>query len=309
MIGRPDGRPTVLVVGGCTGLVGRAVLAEFSRDHRLRSLHRSATAREAGPSLEPVAADAATISDWTPYLTGVDTVVNLAWYRQARRPRFVHLADGLIRLVRDAERVGVRRFVHVSVPDAPASLEHDLPYLTEKRRVDRAVAESALAWSIVRPTMLFGPRDKLLTVMLRTIRRYRRFPMFGSGDYHLSPLAVADLAAIVRLEAAEGGRRIVAAGGPTRWRYRELTDELFRALGHRPRYVHLSDRGSVRLARALELLGSSRIYAYEVTWLLSDLLGLPPYPRLGRPLEDVRPFLVREAGLTGRPASSPAPRG
>ncbi|HTT16386.1 MAG TPA: NAD(P)H-binding protein [Thermoplasmata archaeon] len=294
-------QPLVAVVGGLTGLVGRALRAELAPDHRLRSIHRGAVPAERGTGVEVVEADAATVDDWRPLLRDVDTVVNVAWYRQARRAAFVRLADGLVRLVRAAEDEGVRRFVHLSVPAAPERLERDLPYLAEKRRVDRAVEASSLRYAIVRPTMLFGPRDRLLTVMLRTVRRYGRFPMFGDGEYHLSPLAVADLAAIVRREGEAGPRATVLAGGPRRWRYRDLTDLLFRSLGKTPRYLSLSPGGSVRLASLLETLGSSLLYRYEVEWLLSDRLGLDPYRGLDRPLAAVEPFLAAEAAAPSRP--------
>ena len=309
-------RPLLLVVGGCTGLVGRAVLGEFSSDHRLRSVHRHPTSAETAAGVDARAADAGSVSDWGPYLEDVDTVLNLAWYRQARRRRFESLRSGLLRLVRDAEAAGVRRFVHVSVPDAPTKLERDLPYLAEKRRVDRAIEASGLDYAIVRPTMLFGPRDVLITVMLRTIRRYRWFPMFGDGEYHVSPVSVVDLASALRREAQLGGRRNVTVGGPRRWRYRDLTDALFRAEGCAPRYFRLDPRNSVRLAAFLEAIGSSLLYAYEVEWLLSDMLGLPPYVGLDRPLAEVTPFVEQEVrrsrgepprGSDRAPTAAPSP--
>ena len=82
----PGARPLLLVVGGCGGLVGRAVLEEFSRDHDIRSVHRHPVAREAEHGVEWVRGDAATVGDWTPLLAGVDTVLNLAWYRQSSAP-------------------------------------------------------------------------------------------------------------------------------------------------------------------------------------------------------------------------------
>lgn len=295
----PPGGPVLLVVGGCSGLVGRSVLAEFARDHRIRSVHRRPSPGEVGAGLDVRPLDVGKVEDWRPYLAGVDTVLNLAWYRQARSGRFRRLADGLVRLVRDAEAAGVRRFVHVSVPDAPPRLETGLPYLAEKRRVDRAVEGSRLDYAIVRPTMLFGPGDVLLTVMLRTIRRYRRFPMFGDGEYHISPVSVVDLASILRREANLGGRRNVTVGGPRRWRYRDLTDELFRRAGLRARYFHLRPSSSIRLAGLLETLGSSLLYAYEVEWLLSDMLGLAPYLGLDRPLARIEPFLEQLVARSG----------
>jgi uncharacterized protein YbjT (DUF2867 family) len=287
-------RPRLLLVGGGGGLVGRHVLAEFSRDHRIRSLHRHRTPEE-GPEVEWIEGDAATVTDWRPVLRDVDLVVNVAWFRQPRLKVFRPLADGLIRLIRAAEELETLRFLHVSVPDAPASLETELPYLVEKRRVDRALEASRLSYAIVRPTMLFGPRDKLLTVMLRTMHRYHRFPIFGDGEYHLSPISVRDFAKILRREGELDVRHNVTAGGPVRWRYRTLTDEMFERLGRTPRYIHFSPRGSVRLARFLEVVGSSLLYAYEAEWLLSDRLGLPPYEGLEEPLTPVEPFLDSEA--------------
>jgi NADH dehydrogenase len=227
-------------------------------------------------------------------LKNVDLVINVAWFRQPRLRVFEPLAEGLLRLIRTAEGLEIPRFLHVSVPDAPQSLETGLPYLAQKRRVDRALEQSQLSYAIVRPTMLFGPRDKLLTVMLRTMHRYHRFPMFGDGEYHLSPLSARDLARVLHREADLEDRHNVTAGGPVRWRYRTLTDEMFGRLGLTPRYVQFSPRGSIRLARLVEAVGSSLLYAYEVEWLLSDLLGLPPYEGLPEPLEPVEPFLDSE---------------
>ena len=198
-------------------------------------------------------------------------------------------------MVEAADRARVPRFVHVSVPDAPETLEKHLPYLANKRRVDRAIERSGLSYAIVRPTMLFAPRDVLITVMMRTMHRYHRFPMFGDGEYHISPLAAEDFARVVRREAARSDRCNVTVGGPRRWRYRDLTDALFAALGLPPRYVHFSPRGAVRLARLLEVFGSSLLYVYEVEWLLSDMLGLPPYEGLPEPLHAVEPFTAQEA--------------
>ena len=296
-------RPRMLLVGGAAGLVGRHVLAEFGRDWQVVSFHRHPSASESAAGVEYVSGDAAAIRDWTPLLRGIDMVVNVAWYRAGRMRRFRPLTEGLLRLIAAADRADIPRFVHLSVPDSPQSLEKDLPYMSEKRRVDRAIEQSRLSYAIVRPTMLFAPHDKLVTVMMRTIHRYHRFPIFGDGEYHISPIATPDLARILRREAGRTDRRTVTAGGPKRWRYRDLTDAMFAALGLPPKYFHLSRRGALRLARLLESLGSTLIYAYEVEWLLSDMLGLPPYEGLDPPLAPIEPFLANEAArlLGARP--------
>ncbi|MGI0053472.1 MAG: hypothetical protein ACRECR_04335, partial [Thermoplasmata archaeon] len=168
-----------------------------------------------------------------------------------------------------------------------------LPYLLYKRQFDRALESSGLCYRIVRPTMLFGCHDVLLGEMMRLMHRYPFFPMFGDGDYHVSPVAVADLAHFLHQEA--GGDRIGTTdiGGPVRYRYRDLTDSMFEALGRRPRYWRMSRSSALRLTRAMVLLGSTLLYPYEVEWLTSDLLGVPAFGGLDRPLTRVEPY-VRE---------------
>jgi len=277
----------LLLLGGGGGLVGRAIVREFSPDWKIRSLHRHPVEAERAAGVEWVPTDLGGRVDWPERLEGVDLVINLAWYRYGSARRFRPLAEGLRRCLRACEARPQLRFLHISVPDAPPALETGLPYLAYKREVDRELRESSLDYTIVRPSMLFGPRDRLLTVMLRLMRRYGRFPLFGEGDYHLSPLAAADLAAILRREAAVPGSRNLIFGGPTRWRYRDLLDRMFAALGRPARYIRLSPRMSVAVARILQDMGSQLIYAYEVEWLLSDRLGPPPYSRT-RPAPPVR---------------------
>lgn len=308
----PAGAPRVLLVGGGGGLAGRAVLAELLPRFAVRSVHRHAVAAESASGVEWHAGAVESIEHWEPLCEGVDAVVNLAWYRWESPRRFAALARGLERLIAASRTAGVRRFVQVSVPAAPEELERSLPYLYEKRAVDRALEGSGLSYRILRPTMLFGRGDRLLGVMLRMMWRYRAFPMFGAGEYRVSPLAAADLARAVHRELGGATRGTVDLGGPERLPYRELTDRMFAALGRRPRYVHLSPAGAVRLTRVLRAFGSTLLYPYEVTWLLSDRLGLAPDPGATAPLEPVDAYLRAEArrlgvARAGLPVAGPTP--
>ncbi|MCI4344712.1 MAG: NAD(P)H-binding protein, partial [Thermoplasmata archaeon] len=168
------------------------------REFEVRSIHRHPVASEAVPGVEWVEGDVARIRDWTPVLRDVQVVVNLAWYRWARPRRFEELYGGLRGLLTAAIDAKVHRFLQLSVPAAPLRMERELPYLRWKRRFDRELTDSGLSYAIVRPTLLFGPGDVLLSVMLRMVRRYPFFPMFGDGSFRVNPLAVADLARQIR---------------------------------------------------------------------------------------------------------------
>ncbi|MCI4358275.1 MAG: NAD(P)H-binding protein [Thermoplasmata archaeon] len=303
MSSRP--RPRLLLVGGGGGFVGRALVRELAVDHSIRSLHRHASTEERSAGVEWVETDLGGKVDWDQRLRDVDAVVNVAWYRSGSEARFRVLYEGLERMLAASVRAGVARLIQVSVPEAPDSLETTLPYLVYKRRFDHSVERSGLSYAVLRPSALFGVGDKLLGVMMRSIHRYPFFPMFGDGACTLSPIAVTDLARVVReaLDSSESGRYDL--GGPIVYRYSELTDAMFAALGKRPRYWRLSARGSLRLASLLEAVGSSLLYRYEVEWLLSGRLGLPPAALRGRGLERLEPYL-RAVAMELRGDRSPA---
>jgi uncharacterized protein YbjT (DUF2867 family) len=286
----PSSLPRLLLIGGGGGLVGRAVLPLLLPFYRVRSIHRHPASGE-GAEVEWVPADVRSVGDWTNLVADVQVVLNLAWYRWESERAFRELHDGLRRLLDASVRAGVGRFVQVSVPPAPASMETGLPYLVYKRRFDTALATSGLSYRIVRPTMLFGRGDVLIGVMLRLMRRYPFFPMFGDGEYHVSPIAVKDLARVLLQETRGPKTGSLDLGGPERMTYRELTDRMYRSLGKRPRYWRMSKAGGERLAGLLVALGSTLLYPYEVEWLTSDMLGLPPYPGLDPPLVRLDEYL------------------
>jgi uncharacterized protein YbjT (DUF2867 family) len=299
--------PTLLLAGGGSGLLGRALLEEFSSDWTVRSVHRAPVPREARHGIELVHGDLTVLPDFDRLVDGVDAVVNVAWYRWGSERKFLALYEGLGRLLDAARRHDVP-FLQVSVPTAPAHLETGIPYLTYKRRFDASVRASGLPYAVVRPTLMFAPGDVLLGVMLRSIRRYPFFPMFGDGNYRISPVAAADVAKLIRAFVVAPPNATVDVGGPVSYRYREVTDWMYRLCGKRPRYWNLSPGGGVRLARLAQSLGSSLLYAYEVEWLLSDTLALPPTPRVTWPMRRVEPYLRSEAELlTGRPVAGLAP--
>jgi NADH dehydrogenase len=261
------------------------------RDFDVRSVHRHPVASEAAPGVEWIPGDAATLDDWRPIVREVDVVVNLAWYRWAKPRKFEELYGGLHRLLQASVEAKVARFLQLSVPPAPEKMERELPYLRWKRRFDQELAASGLSYAIVRPTLLFGPGDVLLSVMLRTVRRYSLLPMFGDGSYRVNPFAVADLVRLLSVLTLNDTAGVLDVGGPETFQYRELTDLLFRVAGKRPRYWRMTVRNGIRLASALQSLGSTLLYAYEVEWLASDRLVQPVAGTIEGPLKRVEPFL------------------
>jgi NADH dehydrogenase len=258
---------TVLVTGA-SGFVGSYVVpALLAAGHSVVGLVRSDAAREQVLArLDP--ADRASVafrdgdvtdrSTLVPALAGVDAVVHLAaiprdWDGGASL-RLVN-TEGTRNVVVAMREAGVRRLVHqgaLGVADDPA-----LEYASSKAKAERIVAESDLDWTILKPSLLFGPRDGFFNLIASLVRTSPGVvPIAGRGTSRFLPLAVVDAArSIVEVLARPDTiGRTYELGGPRTWTYREIVDEVIRAMGARRLVVPVPVPLVAFVARAAELV-------------------------------------------------------
>ena len=214
-------------------------------------------------------------------LDGVDTLFNTSWVRFAHgATTFDRAVENTRVLLRAAKAAGARRVVHVSVTNP--SLASALPYFRGKAEVEQDVAASALSYAIVRPTLVFGPRDILVNNIAWGLRRSPVFPIADDGSYRVQPVSVEDTATIC-VDAGSGAKDVVLdAAGPETITYEELVRLVAAAVGTRVRIVHWPSRLVLALAR---VTGAVRrdvlLTAEELEGLRASLL-VSDQPPLGR---------------------------
>jgi uncharacterized protein YbjT (DUF2867 family)/membrane protease YdiL (CAAX protease family) len=207
---------TAAVVGG-TGFVGRAVVDAL----RARGWESRALSRRTGFDVLRPDPDA---------LRGCAAVVNLAGIKREEGAQTFHVhVEAVERLVAAMKAADVRRLVHVSVAaskDKPAWPYHHSKWLGEK-----AARESGLDWTVLRPGVIYGDGDDLLSHLSLMIRASAVFPIAGRGTAPMMPVDVKDVAraAAAALEAAPG--RTYDVVGPERLTLRETVARVAEAVG------------------------------------------------------------------------------
>lgn len=212
-----------VVVAGGSGFVGRHVVAA------LQSAGHEAVVVDRGH--RPMASDIPRIvcdlgREELPHsaVAGADAIVNLVGIKRASPAQGFTQAHVEVtrRLIAAAQHAGIRRFVQVSVvgsrPD-PTSAYHDSKWTAEE-----LVHGSGLAATILRPAVIYGGGDDMLTHLVKMIRFAPVFPIVGTGHSHLQPIDVRDVAtAVVRaLERPKTAGSRYDLVGPERLRLREI---------------------------------------------------------------------------------------
>ena len=140
------------------------------------------------------------------HVAGVVAARNEAEFLRANR-------DGTRNILAAAEAGGRPRFILVSSLAAGGPAPRGLPldgseparpvtaYGRSKLASEQAVRGSTLSWTIVRPPIVYGPRDREVFKVFR-IARFGVAPVFGDGTQELSAVHAADLAGALLAVAA-----------------------------------------------------------------------------------------------------------
>jgi uncharacterized protein YbjT (DUF2867 family) len=255
-----------LMVTGGSGFLGGYVLREAARrGHQAVALARSETAAGAVTALgaRPVSGDLNDARSLAGAFTAArcDVLVNLASLGFGHAPAIIGAA----------ERTGIKRAVFVSTTAVTTRLTADSKQV--RLAAEESIRASALDWTILRPTMIYGdPGDRNLSRLLSLLGRAPVLPVPG-GQRLQQPVHAADVADAV-LAAAE---RPAAAGrsydvaGPEPLTFTELLQTAARAVASRTRFVPVPLSPVLAAARGYELLSRSpRIRAEQVRRLAED---------------------------------------
>jgi nucleoside-diphosphate-sugar epimerase len=205
-------------------------------------------------------------------LRGVTTLYNTYWIRFAhgRTDHPVAVANSRT-LFSAARRAGVRRIVHVSITNP--SIESPFPYFRGKALVERALAETAGSFAIVRPAVIYGGDGVLLNNIAWLLRRFPVFAVGGDGSYRVRPVHVDDLARLCVRLGTESTDTVVDAVGPDRPTFRELVEMIGDATGHRRPIVPVPPLAVPLLASVLGLAVSDVLLTSDEYFALASGLA------------------------------------
>lgn len=175
-----------VLVTGATGFTGSyTVPLLLEQGYSVRCFVRPTSDRTRIPveNVEFVEGDLTDADSFERALYGVDAFVNIA-----------SLGFGYDKVIIPTIKSSlVRRAVFVSTTSIYTQLNPDSKGI--RIRAEELIKNSNLAYTILRPTMIFGSsRDRNICRLIRFMARSRIIPIFGNGEYLQQPVYVGDVA-------------------------------------------------------------------------------------------------------------------
>ena len=238
----------MIAVTGGTGTLGRFLVARLSEGPRpFRLLVRDGSRPPAG--VETVTVDLADRASLASALAGADAIVSaMTAFGGARgtTPRAVD-GDGNRNLIRAAADAGVRRFFLVSIRGASA--DHPIDVYREKARAEQELADSALDWTIVRPTVYMETWGEVIG---RPVLEGKGTRVFGAGDNPINFISADDVARMIvgLIDDPAATEEAIDLAGPENLTLGQVVATFERLAGRPARVQHVP----VALMRAASVL-------------------------------------------------------
>src|SRR3954464_7609566 len=194
-----------ILLTGASGFIGRHLYdALCRRGHAVVTAGRTPlTAAQPGMFVPADFARDLRIGDWIPRLSGVDLVINaVGIVRETRFQTFDAIHVRAPCALFDASVVaGVRRVIQISAlgADAGACSQYHL----SKRRADEHLTGLPIAWTIVQPSLIYGP-DGRSAKLFATLACLPWIPLVGIGDQMIQPVHIDDVSSGICTLVEEG---------------------------------------------------------------------------------------------------------
>ena len=235
---------TVLVTGS-TGFLGRRVVQKLiEHNYQVRCLVRTPGKERMfeRDSVDVYYGDVGNPDALAGACQGVDQVIHLvAVIRESGEITYDRVNRlGVEQVVEAAKSAGsVSQFVHVSAVGAVNDSE--LPYLKSKWQGEQAVIGGGLPYTIIRPSLIFGPGDEFINSLAAVVRLFPVVPVIAGGRNRMQPIWVDDLAQCIALSLSRHDLHghTLELGGPEQLSYNQIVEIISRTMSRRRLKMHV----------------------------------------------------------------------
>lgn len=253
----------VLITGG-SGFIGSHLTdALIKCGHQLTLCVRDRErTQQRWPDVHVVTVDfskAIHVADWLDYLEGIDMVINaVGIIRESGSQTFKALhTESPCALFNACEQADVKQVIQISALGADDTAFSQ--YHLSKRTADEYLMELELNWTILRPSIVYGPGAKSMA-FFKALAALPYIPMVDSGDQQVQPIHIDDLvrAVLLSIQSEELKHQCIELVGPEPVTIKAMYMRLRHWLGIRGgRFISIPYRLTLIMGYLAGILGNS----------------------------------------------------
>ncbi len=217
--------------------MGSAILEELrsvGADYQLRCLLRPTSEPRGLPHLiETLPGDLLNPRDVENAIQGCDAVINaVGVIAEAGKNTFFNVHVKALRHTVECSKKGnVKKYILVSALGTREGAESE--YHKTKFQGEQILRESGIPFTIFRPSVVFGEKDRFINLLAKMVRRLPIVPVLGDGRNKFQPIYVRELARMVSeaLGSECCTNRTVSVGGKKAYSYDQILSLLAELLG------------------------------------------------------------------------------
>jgi uncharacterized protein YbjT (DUF2867 family) len=302
----------IAIIGG-SGFIGSHLanlLVELGKDVRIATRRRYNARHLTLLPIDVVETDVFDPVQLARFVEGADCVINLVAILNGNRGKpygseFARMHVELpTRIVAACEGKGVHRLIHVSALGADSN--GPSMYTRSKGDGEKAVHAANLAWTIFRPSVVFGPEDAFLNKFALLQRMFPVIPL-AMPDAKFQPVYVGDVAKAIAnvIDLDEAGGHTYELGGPTVYTLEDLVSYCGSVLGKHARIVRLPEAFARLQALSFEMAPGKPVISRDNldSMKVDNVLSAPLAPELGiepASIENIAPTYLTGASTGSR---------
>ena len=183
---------------GATGFVGSFILEKLTAyGFNVKALIRNKNKiKRHYENCEYIVGDILDINTYIDSLEGIDVIINLVGIIREYKSKGVTFNNMHVKATKNlltlAEKFGIKRFIQMSANGAAA--DSHIKYYLSKYKAEELVKNSNTAYTIFRPSIIFGKGDGFITMLAKNIKTLPFFINFGKGNLPFQLISVNDVA-------------------------------------------------------------------------------------------------------------------
>lgn len=175
----------ILITGGC-GFIGTNLQKLLNKKYDIKIIEY-----KKGGNKNIFVGDLKDYNQIEKYFKGIDVVIHLAFSKNYDEN--IIIAQNVIKASRKNK---IKKIIVMSSMSAKRA--HPDEYGLVKRKIEKITEHSGLVYTILRPSIIYGPGSRSFDFIIDKINSVPLFtPIIGSGKYYLAPVYIQDIARAV----------------------------------------------------------------------------------------------------------------